>query len=99
MSDVTEVADSPQRPTDRIGAYADAMFDVALAEGILSEVEDELFRFARAYEASDELRDALTDPHIPAGQASADRRRPPRAARHARDHRPRVDGRGYGTRS
>jgi F-type H+-transporting ATPase subunit delta len=28
-------------------------------------VEDELFRFARALEGSDELRTALTDPHIP----------------------------------
>jgi F-type H+-transporting ATPase subunit delta len=63
MSDVTQ-----ERPRDRIGAYADAMFDVALAEGIVGEVEDELFRFARAYEASDELRDALTDPHIPASR-------------------------------
>jgi F-type H+-transporting ATPase subunit delta len=61
MSDVTDA-----RPTDRIGAYADAMFEVARAEGNLAEVEDELFRFARAYEGSDELRDALTDPHIPA---------------------------------
>jgi F-type H+-transporting ATPase subunit delta len=61
MSDVTEA-----RPTDRISAYAEAMFEVARAEGILGEVEDELFRFARAYEASDELRDTLTEPHIPA---------------------------------
>jgi len=31
-------------------------------------VEDELFRFARALESSDELREALTDPHIPASR-------------------------------
>ncbi len=53
---------------DRIAAYADAMFEVAQAEGILGEVEDELFRFARAFEGSDELREALTDPHIPSGK-------------------------------
>jgi F-type H+-transporting ATPase subunit delta len=53
---------------DRIEAYADAMFDVARAEGTIDEVEDELFRFARALEGSDELRNALTDPHIPASR-------------------------------
>jgi F-type H+-transporting ATPase subunit delta len=53
---------------DRIEAYADAMFEVARAEGTGEEVEDELFRFARALEASDELREALTDPHIPASR-------------------------------
>ena len=66
---MTDVTDATQdRPTTRVGAYADAMFDVARAEGILGEVEDELFRFARAYEGSDELRDALTDQHIPASR-------------------------------
>jgi len=63
MSDATQA-----QPLDRIGAYADAMFDVAQAEGILGEVEDELFRFARAYEGSDELREALTDRRIPASR-------------------------------
>jgi len=53
---------------ERIEAYADAMFEVARAEGILSEVEDELFRFARAFDGSDELREALTDPHIPSSR-------------------------------
>ena len=53
---------------DRIEAYADAMFEVARAEGTIDEVEDELFRFARALEGSDELRTALTDPHIPASR-------------------------------
>ena len=63
---VLEIAQA--QPLDRIGAYADAMFDVAQAEGILGEVEDELFRFARAYEGSDELREALTDRRIPASR-------------------------------
>lgn len=52
----------------RIEAYADAMFEVAQAEGTAGEVEDELFRFARALESSDQLREALTDPHIPASR-------------------------------
>jgi F-type H+-transporting ATPase subunit delta len=49
----------------RVEAYAEALFKVAKAEGKLAEVEDELFRFARALEGSDELREALTDPAIP----------------------------------
>ena len=52
----------------RIEAYAEAIFEVARAEGSIDEVEDELFRFARALEGSDELRTALTDPHIPASR-------------------------------
>jgi F-type H+-transporting ATPase subunit delta len=52
----------------RIEVYADAMFDVARAEGTIDEVEDELFRFARALDGSDELREALTDSHIPASR-------------------------------
>src|SRR5437016_9251346 len=50
----------------RIDAYADALFGVAAAEGRLDDVEDELFRFARVFEGSDELRSALTDPKTPA---------------------------------
>ncbi|MBA2283347.1 MAG: ATP synthase F1 subunit delta [Acidimicrobiia bacterium] len=53
---------------DRITAYARAMFDVASAEGNLASIGDELFRFARALEGSDELRNALTDPHLPASR-------------------------------
>src|SRR5918992_3681732 len=51
--------------TDRVEAYADALLEVAKAEGILGEAEDDLFRFARAFEASDDLRMALTDPALP----------------------------------
>jgi F-type H+-transporting ATPase subunit delta len=50
---------------NRINAYAEALLSVAAAEGSVSEVEDELFRFARALEGSEELRSALTDPHVP----------------------------------
>lgn len=49
----------------QIAAYAAALFAVANAEGTIDEVEDELFRFARSYESSDELRDALSDDGIP----------------------------------
>lgn len=52
--------------TDRVDAYATALFEVARAEGSLDEVEDELFRFARTLEGSDELRAVLTDPAVPA---------------------------------
>ena len=52
----------------RIDGYARALFEVARAEGTLDEVEDELFRFARSYENSEELRTALTDDLIPAAR-------------------------------
>ena len=53
---------------DRTVAYAEALFSVARAEGTLGEVEDELFRFSQTLQGSDELRDALTDPGIPASR-------------------------------
>ena len=49
----------------RIDGYANALFEVARVEGSLGEVEDELFRFARTLEGSDELRATLTDEAIP----------------------------------
>ena len=55
----------------RIDGYARALFEIARAEGTLDEVEDELFRFARSFEASDELRTALADETIPAGKRQA----------------------------
>ena len=80
-----------ERP--RIDGYAEALFEVARAEGTLDEVEDELFRFARALEGNDELRDALTDPHIPASAASRSSRTCS-AARPPHDHgRPGLAGR------
>jgi F-type H+-transporting ATPase subunit delta len=51
--------------SERVEHYATAFLEIAKTEGHLAEVEDELFRFARAYTASDELRLALTDPHLP----------------------------------
>ena len=56
---------------DRIDGYARGLFEVARAEGTLDEVEDELFRFARSYESSDELRNALSDDQIPPGKRQA----------------------------
>ena len=55
----------------RIEGYARGLFEVARAEGTLDEVEDELFRFARSYEASDALRTALTDDMVPAAKRQA----------------------------
>ena len=49
----------------RIEGYARALFEVASAEGTLAQVEDELYRFARAFESNDALRNALTDEMVP----------------------------------
>ncbi len=50
---------------NRITKYAEAALAVATAESSNAEVEDELFRFARAIEGSDELRSTLNDTGIP----------------------------------
>ena len=50
---------------DLTDAEAAALFEIAKAEGSLERVEDELFRFARTIEASDELRMTLSDSTIP----------------------------------
>ncbi|CAN5773306.1 hypothetical protein BH18ACT2_BH18ACT2_11640 [soil metagenome] len=55
----------------RIDGYARGLFELARAEGTLDEVEDELFRFARSYESSDELRNALSDDQIPPAKRQA----------------------------
>lgn len=56
---------------DRIEGYARGLFEIARAEGTISVVEDELYRFARSFESSDALRTALTDEQIPAGKRLA----------------------------
>jgi F-type H+-transporting ATPase subunit delta len=56
---------------DRIDAYAAALFEVARAEGQTTDVEDELFRFARTLESNDQLCDTLTDQRIPAERRQA----------------------------
>ncbi len=50
---------------DLSDAYAEALFEIAKAEGGLERVEDELFRFARTLEGNDDLRMTLTDFTIP----------------------------------
>ena len=51
--------------SDRVDAYANALFEVARAEDALEKVEDELYSLARALEGNDELRSTLTDQAIP----------------------------------
>jgi len=50
----------------RVEAYAQAFRGIARAEQQGTAVEDDLFRFARALEANDELRSALGDRNVPA---------------------------------
>lgn len=48
-----------------IQGYAAALFEVARAEGVLDQVEDELFRFARTVHQEPKLREALHDINLP----------------------------------
>ncbi|MGI8563860.1 MAG: ATP synthase F1 subunit delta [Candidatus Dormibacter sp.] len=48
-----------------VDGYATAIFEVARAEGVLDEVEDQLFRFARVLDSSNELRTTITDDALP----------------------------------
>jgi len=54
-----------------VKGYAQAIFAIAEAEGDLGSVEDELFRFGRIVEARADLREALTDPALPADRKKA----------------------------
>ena len=56
---------------DRITGYAKGLLAVAEAEGKLEVVERELFTVAESFEASNELRTALTDPQLPIDRKSA----------------------------
>lgn len=51
--------------TPRVEAYAHALLEVSRGEGHMADIQDELFRFARTFEGSDDLRTALTDPALP----------------------------------
>lgn len=55
----------------RVEAWAQALFEIVRAEGFVTEVEDELFRFARTFEGNDDLRMALSDPTLPAERRQA----------------------------
>ena len=57
----TDVADDAL-----IAGYAQALFAVARAEGVLPKVEDELYAFGKAVEQHTELRESLTDAALPA---------------------------------
>ncbi len=50
---------------DKIAGYATALVAVAEAEGVLAEVDDELFTFAKAADQNPQLREALTDQTLP----------------------------------
>ncbi|HEY4397149.1 MAG TPA: ATP synthase F1 subunit delta [Acidimicrobiia bacterium] len=52
--------------TDRVEAYSQAFFEIARAEKKEGAIEDDLFRFARALDAYDDLRMALADRTLPA---------------------------------
>jgi F-type H+-transporting ATPase subunit delta len=54
-----------------IQGYAQAMFAIAEAEGSLDVVEEELYRFAKSVESEPQLREALTDPQLPADRKEA----------------------------
>jgi F-type H+-transporting ATPase subunit delta len=51
---------------DRVEAYSQAFVEVARAENQGGAIEDDLFRFARALDANDDLRMALADRAVPA---------------------------------
>ena len=48
-----------------IGGYAQALFAVASAEGVLPSVEDELYAFGKALEQHTDLRESLIDAALP----------------------------------
>ncbi|MCC7077640.1 MAG: ATP synthase F1 subunit delta [Acidimicrobiia bacterium] len=57
--------------SDPVEGYAKAVIDVAQAEGVLDDVEDELFRLARTLEANPDLVQGLSDPGVPATRRQA----------------------------
>lgn len=52
--------------SDRVNGYADAMLAIARAEGDVQGISDELFTVGRAVDGNDDLRDAISDPRMPA---------------------------------
>ena len=69
-------AEPPEMPVgrtasrERLDGYATGVLERVTESGALGEVEDELFRFARVVEGSEELRAVLTDRAVP-GEARA----------------------------
>ena len=54
--------------SDKIDGYAAAVTAVASVEGNLNTVADELYQFARAIDANDNLRNTLADRSLPAAR-------------------------------
>jgi len=46
--------------------YAEAFYGVIVAEGEANEIQNELFQFGLEVNKNDQLRDTLSDPHLPA---------------------------------
>lgn len=57
--------------TDRTQSYARAIVELASGEGALETLEDELLVVARAVDSHEELRQRLTDIHLPVAQRLA----------------------------
>lgn len=57
--------------TDRTQSYARAIVELATGEGALETLEDELLVVARAVDSHEELRQRLTDIHLPVAQRLA----------------------------
>lgn len=51
---------------ERTEQYAEALLTIARAEGHLAQVGDELYAVGQALDGSEELRNKLNDPHLPA---------------------------------
>ena len=51
--------------TELVDQYARGLLAIVEAEGATERVEDELYRFGRALEDNDELREALADRQVP----------------------------------
>ncbi len=56
---------------DRITGYARGFLNLAEGEGVVEQVESELFSVSETIESSPELRAALTDPQLPADKKNA----------------------------
>lgn len=56
---------------ERVKGYAAGIFEIARAEGQLDHVQRELLQIARTFRTSDELRDTLSDPRLPADRKQA----------------------------
>ncbi len=52
--------------SERINGYAEAMLAIARAEGDVKGISDELFAVGRAVDTNDDLRNAISDPRLPA---------------------------------